>query len=170
MAKKDFINYSPNTGNKNQTISVTASKNTGAARSTSLNITGKGITKSINISQVLSKSGIYYSSFSISNNNWILVESVPSQSELTINDDFLFKVRLMGSLESLNCIIKFGGLKGITSAKTTMPSGDVRFSGSQITVNMSDFAQYRYIDIQIQALDTNNVKRNIYAEISEEDF
>lgn len=51
MATKDFITYSPNTGNKNQTISVTASKNTGKNRSTVLNISAKGITKSININQ-----------------------------------------------------------------------------------------------------------------------
>lgn len=38
MATKDFVEYSPNTGNKSQTITVTASNNTGAARSTVLNI------------------------------------------------------------------------------------------------------------------------------------
>ena len=53
MATKDFITYSPNTGNKKQTISVTASKNTGKNRSTVLNISAKGITKSININQKL---------------------------------------------------------------------------------------------------------------------
>ena len=51
MAAKDFVNYSPTSGNKNATISVTASNNTGAARSTSLNISAKGITKTEKINQ-----------------------------------------------------------------------------------------------------------------------
>ena len=51
MATKDFVNYSPTSGNKNATISVTASNNTGAARSTSLNISAKGITKTEKINQ-----------------------------------------------------------------------------------------------------------------------
>ena len=48
MATKDFITYSPNTGNKNQTISVTASKNISSERNTVLSISAKGITKTIN--------------------------------------------------------------------------------------------------------------------------
>lgn len=51
MATKNFVTYSPTSGNKTQTISVTASKNTSSARSTSLNVSAKGITKSININQ-----------------------------------------------------------------------------------------------------------------------
>lgn len=51
MATKDFITYSPNTGNKNQTISVTASKNISSKRNTVLSISAKGITKTININQ-----------------------------------------------------------------------------------------------------------------------
>lgn len=49
MATKDFITYSPNTGNKNATISVTASKNISSERNTVLSISAKGITKTINI-------------------------------------------------------------------------------------------------------------------------
>ena len=63
MATKDFITYSPNTGNKNQTISVSASKNTGAARSTRLNITGKGISKTIFASQKKGDDVIYIIQF-----------------------------------------------------------------------------------------------------------
>ena len=170
MATKDFITYSPNTGNKNATISVTASKNTGAARNTSLNITGKGITKIININQAISLAGVYCSSFSISNNNWSLVGSTPPINQSTTNENFIFKIRRMGSLNSLNCILKFGGLKGITSAKTTMPSGEVNFSGSQIIVSMPDFMDYLYMDIQIRALDINSVIRDLYVEISHEDY
>ena len=51
MATKDFITYSPNTGNKKQTISVTASKNISSERNTVLSISAKGITKTININQ-----------------------------------------------------------------------------------------------------------------------
>ena len=51
MATKDFVTYSPTSGNKNATINVTASKNTSSVRSTILNISAKGITKSININQ-----------------------------------------------------------------------------------------------------------------------
>ena len=51
MATKDFITYSPNTGNKNATISVTASKNTGVERNIYLSINGKGIIKSISVKQ-----------------------------------------------------------------------------------------------------------------------
>ena len=43
--------YSPNTGNKKQTISVTASKNISSERNTVLSISAKGITKTININQ-----------------------------------------------------------------------------------------------------------------------
>lgn len=51
MATKDFINYSPDSGNKNATVSVTTPANSGGARSTFLNITGKGITRVVQISQ-----------------------------------------------------------------------------------------------------------------------
>ena len=51
MASKEFITYTPNIGSGNASISVTASNNTGEARSTSLNISGGGISKSISISQ-----------------------------------------------------------------------------------------------------------------------
>ena len=51
MATKDFITYSPNTGNKNQTISVSASNNSGDSRSTILTIAGNGVNKTITISQ-----------------------------------------------------------------------------------------------------------------------
>lgn len=53
MATKDFINFTPDTGNNNATINVTASANSGAARSTTLETKGEGITKQINISQAL---------------------------------------------------------------------------------------------------------------------
>lgn len=51
MATKDFVTYSPTSGNKNATIDVTASKNISSARSTILNISAKGITKTVNINQ-----------------------------------------------------------------------------------------------------------------------
>ena len=51
MATKDFITYSPNTGNKNATISVTASKNESSERSTNLKINGKGISRTVLINQ-----------------------------------------------------------------------------------------------------------------------
>lgn len=51
MATKDFVEYTPNIGNKNASINVTASKNTSSARSTVLNISAKGITKTVNINQ-----------------------------------------------------------------------------------------------------------------------
>lgn len=53
MATKDFINFTPDTGNNDAIINVTASANSGAARSTTLEIKGEGITKQINISQAL---------------------------------------------------------------------------------------------------------------------
>lgn len=58
MATKDFVEYSPTSGNKNQTINVTASKNTGTARSTSLTISGKGISKTVYINQKIGYSSI----------------------------------------------------------------------------------------------------------------
>lgn len=58
MATKDFVEYTPSSGNRNQTISVTASKNTSSARNTVLNITGKGITKSVSINQKIGRSSI----------------------------------------------------------------------------------------------------------------
>ena len=51
MATKDFVEYSPNTGNRDTIINVTASLNSGDSRSTSLNITGKGISKTVIINQ-----------------------------------------------------------------------------------------------------------------------
>lgn len=51
MATKDFIDYSPNSGNKNANISVTASKNTESERATSLKVNGKGISKDVSIKQ-----------------------------------------------------------------------------------------------------------------------
>lgn len=51
MATKDFIDYSPNSGNKNANISVTASKNIESERTTSLKVNGKGISKDVSVKQ-----------------------------------------------------------------------------------------------------------------------
>lgn len=51
MATKDFIEFTPSTGSGNGTISVNANINFSESRNTSLNISGEGITKSININQ-----------------------------------------------------------------------------------------------------------------------
>ena len=49
--QKNFITASPDTGDGNGTINVTASKNTSSERSTNLTISGAGITKTVNINQ-----------------------------------------------------------------------------------------------------------------------
>lgn len=49
--QKDFITATPDTGGSNGTINVTASKNTSSERSTSLTISGEGVTKTVNIDQ-----------------------------------------------------------------------------------------------------------------------
>lgn len=49
--QKNFITASPDTGDGNETINVTASKNTSSERSTSLTISGAGVTKTVNINQ-----------------------------------------------------------------------------------------------------------------------
>lgn len=60
MATKDFITYDPSSGTTNKTISVTVPQSEGEDRTTSLNITGSGVTKTINISQ--EGKGIYFRS------------------------------------------------------------------------------------------------------------
>lgn len=49
--QKDFITATPDTGGGSGSVNVTAAANTGAARSTTLNVSGSGITKTITISQ-----------------------------------------------------------------------------------------------------------------------
>ena len=49
--QKDFITATPDTGGGNGTINVTASKNISSERSTSLTISGEGVTKTVNINQ-----------------------------------------------------------------------------------------------------------------------
>lgn len=49
--QKDFITATPDTGGGNGTINVTASKNTGNARSTAISIAGSGCSKTISITQ-----------------------------------------------------------------------------------------------------------------------
>ena len=51
MATKDFINFTPNTGNKKETVSVTSIPNLGldSVKKTSLSVQGKNISKSVNI-------------------------------------------------------------------------------------------------------------------------
>ena len=51
MATKDFVTYTPSTGNGNATISVQANVNQEVIRSTNLTISGNGISKSVNITQ-----------------------------------------------------------------------------------------------------------------------
>lgn len=52
MGKKDFVNYSPDSGNGNGVLTVTADVNTGGAnRSTILDVAGQGVSKSLNVSQ-----------------------------------------------------------------------------------------------------------------------
>lgn len=47
---KEFVTYSPNTGNKNASISVTAKENTSSStRSMKLNTSKNGINKEVNI-------------------------------------------------------------------------------------------------------------------------
>ncbi len=48
---KDFITATPDTGSGNGTVNVKADKNIGGSRSTSITITGGGITRTIPISQ-----------------------------------------------------------------------------------------------------------------------
>lgn len=48
---KDFITATPDTGSGDATINVTASKNEGAARSTSVNIAGAGLTRTVTMNQ-----------------------------------------------------------------------------------------------------------------------
>lgn len=62
MATKDFVTFNPNSGNKNQTISVTTGATGGGLRTTSLNISAKGITKTISITQQGGKVSLLYSS------------------------------------------------------------------------------------------------------------
>lgn len=49
--QKDFITATPDTGGGNGTINVTASTNTGNARSTAISIAGSGCSKTISITQ-----------------------------------------------------------------------------------------------------------------------
>ena len=51
MATKDFIEFTPSTGSNNATINVTASNNSSSARSTTLNISGGGVSKSVSVEQ-----------------------------------------------------------------------------------------------------------------------
>lgn len=52
MGKKDFVNYSPDSGNGNGVLNVTADVNTSRAnRSTILDVAGQGVSKSLNVSQ-----------------------------------------------------------------------------------------------------------------------
>lgn len=60
MATKDFVTYDPQSGSGNKTISVTVPQSEGEDRTTSLNITGSGVTKTMNISQ--EGKGIYFRS------------------------------------------------------------------------------------------------------------
>lgn len=48
---KDFISVNPDSGSGSATVTVSASTNSGAARSTSITISGGGITRTVNISQ-----------------------------------------------------------------------------------------------------------------------
>ena len=47
MATKDFVTYTPSTGNGNATISVTASENIEGSRNTTLIISGNEISKNL---------------------------------------------------------------------------------------------------------------------------
>ena len=52
---KDFITATPDTGSGDATINVTASKNEGATRSTSVNIAGGGLTRTVTMNQAAGK-------------------------------------------------------------------------------------------------------------------
>ena len=51
MATKDFISYIPTQGSKNSNVDITALKNTGVARQTSVSVAGSGCTKTVSINQ-----------------------------------------------------------------------------------------------------------------------
>lgn len=49
--KKDFLTVTPDSGSGNATVTVVASENIGGARSTSIKISGGGMSRTINTSQ-----------------------------------------------------------------------------------------------------------------------
>ena len=57
MATKDFVTYTPSTGNGNGTVSVTVTENTGAERFNNLIVSGGEINKTIDITQKASNLG-----------------------------------------------------------------------------------------------------------------
>lgn len=57
--QKDFITATPDSGTGDGTVTVSASANTGLERNSSINISGGGITRTINISQKSIPNGVY---------------------------------------------------------------------------------------------------------------
>ena len=112
MATKDFITYSPTSGNKNATISVTASNNTGAARSTSLNISAKGITKSISITQKIIEVLVLQGMNPVPTNPIEFPYPIKRGESLDINQNLIFG----GQLFNFNLPVQF-------SIDRTIPAG-----------------------------------------------
>ena len=112
MATKDFITYSPTSGNKNATIDVIASNNTGAARSTSLNISAKGITKSISITQKIIEVLVLQGMNPVPTNLIEFPYPIKRGESLNINQNLIFG----GQLFNFNLPVQF-------SIDRTIPAG-----------------------------------------------
>ena len=170
MASKDFIAYTPTSGSGGGTISVTASSNEASSeRSTSLSVKGENVTKNVSISQEAKpKIGISYSTFDVTTGGWNLSSAEPGRGETTTEDSWIFYMRRTGSTAEMNCIIKFNGLKGITSARSQTLGSTITFGGSQAIISCPNFGDTSYASFTIEALDTNSVKRFMSVELQED--
>ena len=73
--QKDFLTITPDSGTGSQAVTVKASPNTGNARSTTINISGGGITRTINVSQTAARRTVTevqynFDSFAGTSNGW----------------------------------------------------------------------------------------------------
>lgn len=127
--QKDFLTITPDSGRGSQEVTVKASTNTGNARSTTITISGKGITRTIDVSQAqgrftASKTG----SIQFYNNTGDFITSRLYLRLINTNNENKY-ISLCERLTQLNS----------GKQETERISGEVQWEGSQtFTTNKCD--------------------------------
>lgn len=142
MAKPDWITLSKSSGTGNDTVTVTAAKNTtGAARSGSITVTAGGVTKTVSITQEKIVNSIR------GGDSQFMKISVP-YSVFTSADavELTFQARIL--LEGISEIVTCEPLKLTRNDRTQQASGG-RLDLYSGTVNLADEEYVEAIDVVV---------------------
>lgn len=140
MATKDFVDYSPASGSNNGSIDITVPRSLQRLpRSTTITVTGGGVSKTCDISQKSGKAIFDISNISIASDA-VLSDLNPKYGEFIDRDvEMLLKV---GSSGLIDLQITFEGVYKITSAKGDNEDISTSIQTFHVTIKMDNIWMY----------------------------